>query len=236
MEYRNPNDAWKPSDPNQYVEKEDADRQAVIIKRILKLLIALVVTLLILFVFCGCTTPRAVEEHHHHHYEADTAAVSRQVDAHLTSWRQQMDSSWNERISQYLSQQQQTEQQHETITETVTETVDSLGRKIRQEQRTISRDITRELQTIEQHITREYEMRLRNVTDSLDSTWQQRYDSLSARVVSIDSTSVKKTPVAEDNRPWYKRLWDHIQWLVIGIVIAAAVYLTRRWWSKIIRI
>lgn len=236
MDYSNPNSAWQPSDPSQYDGADDADRQALIIKRILKVLLALVVTLLVLYIFCGCTTPRAVEEHHHHHYKADTMAVKSQVDRHLQSWHQQIDSAWKERISQYFSQQQQSEQQHETITETVTESVDSLGRKIRQEQRTISRDISRELQTIEQTITREYEMRLQSVVDSIDSTWQQRYDSLSARVSQMDSTLIKKTPVADDNRPWYRKLWDRLQWLVIGAVVAAAAWISRKWWYKRIKV
>ena len=182
----------------------------------------------------GCTVPRAVEEHHHHHYEADTAAVSRQVDARLTSWHTEMEAFVRERLEQFSKQQQQSEHQHETITETVTVSLDSLGREIRQEQRTISRDISRELQTIEQHITREYESRLSTVVDSLDSAWQQRYDSLSARVAQMDSTLVTKTPVG-DARPWYRRWWDAIQYILIGSVIAAAIWLSRRWWWKFVK-
>ena len=172
----------------------------------------------------GCGTPRAVEEHHHHHYEADTLSVKSMIDRHVNSWHEQIDSAWRERVSQYLSQQQQSEQQHETVTETVTESVDSLGRRIRQEQRTITRDISRELQTIEQSITREYEQRLQSVTDSLDSAWQQCYDSLQARVSQMDSTFVKKTPVG-DTRPWYRRLFDSLVLIVLGGILGAGAWL-----------
>lgn len=182
----------------------------------------------------GCTVPKAVEEHHHHHYEADTAAVSRQVDERLTSWHTEMEAFFRERLEQFVSQQQQSEHQHETIHETVTVSLDSLGREIRQEQRTISRDISRELQTIEQHLTREYESRLRSTADSLDSAWRMRYDSLQARVAQMDSMLVTKTPVG-DARPWYRRWWDAIQYILIGSVIAAAIWLSRRWWWKFVK-
>ena len=178
----------------------------------------------------GCTVPKAVEEHHYHHYESDTAAVSRQVDARLTSWHRQIDSAFSERISQFVSQLHQSEQQHETVTETITESVDSLGRRIRQEQRTISRDVSRELQAIEQAITREYEHRLHTAVDSIGSAWQARYDSLSASVSRLDSASVKKTPVG-DARPWHRKLWDCLQWILIGAVSAVILFvIRRRWW------
>ena len=181
--------------------------------------------------FTDCSTPRAVEEHHHHHYEADTAAVHAQVDARLTSWHAEMKVFFRERMEQFVSQQQQTEHQQETITETVTVSLDSMGREIRQEQRTISRDISRELQSVEQHITREYEQRLMVAIDSLDAVYRQRYDSLQAHVARLDSSMVKKTPVAQDNRPWYQRLWYNIRAFLIVLVIALVVWFTRNiWW------
>lgn len=186
-------------------------------------------------VLSGCTAPKAVEQTHHSRYEADTLAVQAHVDTRMKQLRQQLDSSWSERISQYTSQQQQSEHQQETVTETVTTMTDSLGREIRQEQRTISRDITREQQVFEQRLTREFEARLETAMSELDSTWQMRYDELQASIVRDDSTSVSETPVAvhEDNRPWYRRWWDHLQWLIIGAVAGLAVWITRKWWLKI---
>lgn len=183
----------------------------------------------------GCTAPKAVEQTQHSHYEADTLAIQAHVDARMKQLRQQLDSAWSERMSQYTSQQQQSEQQHEVITETVTTTLDSLGREMRQEQRTISRDISREQQITEQRLTREFESRLQMAMAELDSTWQMRYDELQASIVKDDSTSVSETPVAvhEDNRPWYRRLWDALQYIIIGAVVAAAAWLTRKWWLKL---
>ena len=175
-------------------------------------------------IITGCTTPKAVERQHHERYEADTLAIQAQVDVRMKQVQQQMDSLFSERLSQYTSQQQQTEHQQETITETVTTTLDSLGREIRQEQRVISRDISREQQITEQRLTREFESRLQAMRAELDSSWQSRYNALQASVVRDDSTSIIETPVAihEDNRPWYRRLWDRLQWLIVGIILALA--------------
>ena len=144
----------------------------------------------------GCGTPRVVEEHHHHHYEADTAAVQKQIDSQLSQWHSEMQQFFSDKLEQFTSQQQQSEQQHETIQETVTETVDSLGRKVRQEQRTISRDISRELQQQEQRITQEMQTQFRSVIDSVNDVWQQRYDSLASHVEQLDSAYISHQPSA----------------------------------------
>lgn len=231
MDYIKPNESWL----NGYEPEKKADPKgrltdiiAAVITVLLLLMAAITVCLLV-----GCATPKAVEEHHHHHYEADTAAVRAQVDRHLQSWHEQVDSSWHERISQYFTQQQSSEHQQETVTETVTESVDSLGRRIRQEQRTISRDITRELQSVEQSLTRAYESRLHSAIDSVGLVWSQRYDSLSASVSRIDSASVTKTPVG-DTRPWYRRWWDALQYILIGVVLGLALWFSHRWLKKFV--
>ena len=174
--------------------------------------------ILLCALLAGCGTPRVVEEHHHHHYQADTAAVYEQTEKQLTQWHSEMTQFFTDRLEQFTSQHQQSEHQQETIQETVTETVDSLGRKVRQEQRTISRDVTRELLLTEQRLTRELENRLQCTVDSMDSCWQQRYDSLAARVIQTDSSSVSKTP-AGDNRPLMDRIWDKALWFGIGVVM-----------------
>lgn len=171
----------------------------------------------------GCGTPRVVEEHHHH-YQADTAAVYEQTEKQLSQWHSEMQQFFTDRLEQFTSQQQQSEHQQETIQETVIETVDSLGRKVRQEQRTISRDVTRELLLTEQRLTRELENRLQCTVDSMDSCWQQRYDSLAARVTVSDSSSVSKTP-AGDNRSLMDRIWDKALWFGIGVAVFVLVFL-----------
>ena len=178
--------------------------------------------------FTSCSTPRAVEEHHHHHYEVDTLAVQQQVDRQLTSWHEDMTKLFFQKLQQYTDSWSSHEDQKETISELNTETTDSLGRKVRQEQRTISRDITRELQQQEQRITQEMQAQLRVVVDSVNDVWQQRYDSLASHVEQLDSAYISHQPSAIDHRPWYQRWWEHVKWLVVGAVLAAVLWFTRR--------
>lgn len=233
MDFSNPNAPWLNSGYGPFKKMCEEQRQLVSFLQGLVFLVGMLALLAVCSLLSGCTVPKAVEEYHHHHYEVDTAAVSRQIDGRLIEWHTRTEAFFRERLEQFMSQQQQSEHQQETVTETITETVDSLGRKIRQEQRTISRDITRELLSVEQAITREYESRLHCTVDSLDSAWQERYDSLQAHVVKMDSAMVKKTPVG-DARPWYRRAWDAIAYILIGACVACVIWFTRKWWIRLL--
>ena len=185
----------------------------------------------------SCSPARTVEEHHHHYYQADTAAVSAQVDQRLQSWHTQMDSAFRAFTNEYSASLAANEQEQELISELITETTDSLGRKVRQEQRTVKRDITRELQQQEQRITEEYEVRMRACIDSVSDIWSQRYDSLTSHVQQLDSLSSlsSQTSNLKSQTPWYRRLWDHLQWLLIGAALGIGLWVTKKWWLKIIR-
>lgn len=173
----------------------------------------------------SCTTTKVVENSHSF-YESDSTQIQRLIDTRMRSIQQQMDSAWSERVNQYVSQQKQSEQQHEVITETVTTTLDSLGREIRQEQRTISRDISREQQIIEQRLTREFESRLQTAISELDSSWRSRYDSIQAVTVREDSISVKKTPINGSGLSWWQQARIHLaNILLYGLVIVGIIQL-----------
>lgn len=191
------------------------------------LILTLVVCCVIGVLFSSCATPKVVEQHHHHHYEADTMAVQAQVDARLQSWHQQMDAAWQERLGAYSMELWHNSHETEVTNETVTTVTDSLGRTIRNEQRTISRDISREQHQMEQRLMREYDERLRLTVDSIDGIWQQRFDFLQAHWEQTDSSSNVQTPVAvdQDNRPWYLRWWSALKFIAVGCVLAVILFL-----------
>ena len=171
-------------------------------------------------------------ENAHSLYKSDSTQIQRLIDTRIRSIQQQMDSVWSERMNQYVSQQQQSEQQHEVITETVTTTLDSLGREIRQEQRTISRDISREQQIIEQRLTREFESRLQTAISELDSSWQSRYDSIQAVTVREDSISVKKTPVNGSGLSWWQQARIHLANILLYGLVIVGIILLGKWHLK----
>ena len=180
----------------------------------------LVITTIVMM--SGCATPTATEQQHHHSYKADSLAVQAQMDERLSAWSRKVDSMWAERMEQYVSQQQQSEHHQETVTETIITTTDSLGREMRQEQRTVKRDITREMQQTEQRLAREMETRLQTALDSMNSLWQTKYDSTQLTKNSADSTLTSATPVPGDNRPWYRRFFDALGYIALGAIVAGA--------------
>jgi len=181
----------------------------------------------------SCAAPKAIDREEHHHSAVDTLSLQAAVDAHMTSWHERMDSLFRERVSQFSSEQHSSTDQKELITETVTTTTDSLGRSIRQEQRTISRDLHQEQQQIALRIEREMESRLQTAIALQDSIWQQRLDAALSHREQTDSARHVVTPVAQDNRPWYRRLADRLQWLAVGIVLATGLWLSWKWRRKV---
>ena len=198
--------------------------------------VAFVLAIILCVLLGSCTTPKIIDRTEHHHSAIDTLSIQAAVDARMTSWHERMDSLFRERISQSSSEQHSSTDQKELITETVTTTTDSLGRAVRQEQRTISRDLHQEQQQIALRIEREMESRLQTALDRQDSIWQQRLDAALSHREQTDSIHNTVTPAAQDNRPWYRRCADHLQWLAIGIVLAAALWITRRWWLGVFRL
>lgn len=203
------------------------------------LIIALVVCAVV-SLFTGCTTPKIVENHHHHYVQADTLAVQAMVDKQLNSWHEQMDSSWRQRMDEYSASMTSNEDQKEKVTETITTFVDSLGREVRQEQRTTERSLSRMQQQTEQRLSREFEQRLSMVTDSINDIWQQRFNAVKGHWEQTDSTSVKETPATKTELPWYKRWWQTLKdYLLMAGIILLVIATRRIWWpwcKKLFRI
>ena len=155
------------------------DRFRFCVLQVISFFCMLVITLVVCAVvslFTGCTTPKTVENHHHHYEHADTLAVQAMVDKQLNSWHEQMDSSWRQRMEEYSASMTSNEDQKEKVTETITTFVDSLGREVRQEQRTTERSLSRMQQQTEQRLSREFEMRLSTALDSVNDIWQLRFE------------------------------------------------------------
>ena len=197
---------------------------------------------IIVGILSGCATPKVVERHHHHYEQADTLAVQAQVDKHLNSWHAQMDSSWRQRMEEYSASLFSNEDEKEKVTETITTFVDSLGREVRQEQRTTERSLSRMQQQTEQRLSREFEARLSVVVDSVNDIWQQRFEQYQTHFEQADSTNshVQSGSAAFGELPWYKRWWQTLKDYLLMAGIVLLIIATRRiWWpwcKKLFRI
>lgn len=193
-----------------------------------------------LFLLLCCSTPKAIENHHHHYEQADTLAIQAMVDKHLNSWHAQMDSSWQQSWQEYSASLFSNEDEKEKVTETITTWTDSLGREMRQEQRTTERSLSRMQQQTEQRLSREFEMRLSTALDSVNDIWQQRFERYQTHWEQKDSTHVKETPATKTELPWYKRWWQTLKDYLLMAGIVLLIIATRRiWWpwcKKLFRI
>jgi uncharacterized LabA/DUF88 family protein len=209
------------------------DRIILCVLQVISFFCVLFFALVICFVvsmMTGCTTPKIVESHHHHYEQADTLAIQAQVDKHLNSWHAQMDSSW--RQQEYSASLFSNEDEKEKVTETITTWTDSLGREMRQEQRTTERSLSRMQQQTEQRLNREFEQRISVVVDSLNDIWQLKFGQYQTHFEQADSTDVKEAPATKTELPWYKRWWQTLKDYLLMVGIVLLIISTRRiWWT-----
>ena len=190
---------------------------------------------LMIVMLTSCAAPKATVVHEHHYQEVDSTAVVAQVDKRLQTVKEQVVQDVAAKVSSQLTEQNSQEQEKERITESITTWVDSLGREMRQEQRTTERDISRQQLLREERMQQMYEQRLLDVVDSMSAAWEERFDSVRAHREAADSAFTAVTPTAEDNRPWYRRVWDAMGWMVIGAVVGAVLWFTRKLWLRMMK-
>ncbi len=194
-------------------------------------IIAMLMILAVMVMLSSCSTPKITEQEQHHHSQVDTMAVQAAVDARMQTVREQLEQYVHTIVSSQTTEQQTSEQEKERITETITTWVDSLGRAFRQEQRTTDRDISRQQQLREERMRQEYEERMQQTIDSMDAAWNEKFSAMQAHHEQEDSTATTITPVPGDNRPWYKRWWDNLRWMVLGAVVFAVIFVVFKIWK-----
>lgn len=184
-------------------------------------------------VLTGCTTPKTIEHHQHHYEQTDTQSIQARIDKSLNSWHEQMDSSWRKTWQEYSASWFIHDDEKEHITESITTYIDSLGREIRQEQRTTDRSISRLQQQTEQRLASEFEHRIRIALDSVNALWQHRLDALQAHWEQTDtlSTSVQSGGTfAADSLPWHKRWWRSMKdYLLLAAILFILLSTARLW-------
>ena len=189
-----------------------------------------------IFLLCialaGCATQKQQHEHQTHVINVDTLVTETQLDSHSSQHRQDIDSLVSSAVSQAIQEYMKTEQEHEVTTETLTETIDSLGRVVRQQQKTTDRTLSRqELRRQEQQI-QEMKINLQRHIEMQDSAWAQKFSQFESHLrdsldMTIDKQSVKNAaPVTS----WWKRLWHNLEMILVGVVMACAAFVTRKWW------
>lgn len=183
-----------------------------------------------LLAVCSCATTKKTEQSTTVS-KGDSAKVEIQHQGSVSNQTVNYDSLfsvWKQRIEQ---QQSVNEQSHETINETITSYIDSLGREVRQEQRTIDRDLARQT-----------EIRHQQEIDAMQQQFSQQlsqYDSLFADMEARmqthwnDSTAkLKEKAPATCQHSFWMRIHDFITAMVNVIVFAVIIGFILRWRKK----
>ena len=132
------------------------------------------------------------------------------------------------------------EQEHEITTETLTETIDSLGRIVRQSQKTTDRTLSRQEQQRIERLEQTFEQQISRAIHEHDSAWHDRFaqyqasmtDSLS-RIRDLQLQRSAQNPVG-----WWQRLQLWLGRLVlVALAVCAAWFILKKraWWLRLLR-
>lgn len=180
----------------------------------------------------SCGTKKELHQHTSHVVEADTLAKEAKHDGHVSQTVQDLDSIVTASVWAVMQEFVKSEQEHEVTTETLTETIDSLGRIIRQQQKTTDRTVSRqELQRQQEQLQR-LSIDLQRHIAVLDSSWADRMQTFESHLRDSLATALDK--YTETNAApaltWWQKLWQQWKGFLAGVIICSVLFLTRRLW------
>jgi len=200
--------------------------------------VILLVCVAVAMAFVSCASHKEQHQHHTHVVTADTLKQEAQADGHHHTQALNIDSLVTASIWNAMQEFQKSEQEHETITETLTETIDSIGRVIRQQQKVTDRTVSKQELQRQQEQLQSIEQRLQKAIQESDSMWQQRISSLETHLRDSIYSQIDKVSQtsAATSLTWWQKLWQQWKGFLAGILVAAVVFLTRKIWSKFIKL
>ena len=195
----------------------------------------LTIVTIIILLFVGCATQKELHEHQTHVITADTLAQEAHHDGHHQQQTANLDSIVTASVWQAMQELVKSEQEHEIVTETLTETVDSLGRVIRQQQKTTDRTVSRQELQRQKEQLQQMANELRLSLSRMDSTWSDRFSKMETTMRdSIDAVKDKQSQTsAAPAASWMQRTWSWLWGILLGLAISAAVFIYLKATKKI---
>ena len=181
----------------------------------------------------SCGTKKELHEHTSHVVEADSLAKEAKHEGHTQQTTVNLDSIVTASVWAVMQEFVKSEQEHEVTTETLTETIDSLGRIIRQQQKTTDRTVSRQELQRQQEQLQQLSADLRRHVSTLDSTWADRMQTFESHLRDSIATALDK--YSETNAApaltWWQKLWQQWKGFLAGVIICSVLFLTRRLWK-----
>ena len=174
-----------------------------------------------LVIISGCASEREV--HQHHSVSADSSAVALQHSGGVVQQQVNVDSIVQSQLHRLMAEYQASQQEHEITTETLTETIDSLGRVIRQQQRTTDRTISKQEYERRQEELQQVAVQLHAEMQRQDSIWNDRLDSVSKSLRdSISTAIIQRKGSAVSVQTPMEKIWLRVKWMALGMILIVA--------------
>jgi len=180
----------------------------------------------------SCGTKKELHQHTSHVVDADTLAKEAKHEGHTQQTTADLDSIVTASVWAAMQEFVKSEQEHEVTTETLTETIDSLGRIIRQQQKTTDRTISRQELQRQQQQLQQLSIDLQRHIAVLDSSWADHMQTFESHLRDSLATAFDK--YSETNTApaltWWQKLWQQWKGFLAGVIICSVLFLTRRLW------
>lgn len=192
-----------------------------------------VVVVIVIALCVSCAPTKIIERTETHTIGMDSTQVVQLMNQRVQNVQQHIDSAMHAITTQVTTQQESQSQERERITETITSWVDSLGREVRQEQRTTDRDISKQQKLTEERLVQEMETRLQQAITKHDSEWNAKLEHLRTHFERTDSIADKKLQ-GKAAETWWDKFDRKFGWvMVIGVILL--FYFTRKFWLPMVR-
>ena len=188
----------------------------------------------VVILLAGCTTQQHLTEHHVRTIVADMMVQQAAQDTHVNQQTLNVDSMVSQSVRTAFAEWQSQQTEKETTTETITTYVDSLGRAVRQEQRTTQRELSRQEQQRYQQQIAAMQLEPQRQLSSLDSTYALRLQQVEQHLT--DSLAAHRDLQKQTAAPaltWWQRTWSWLRGLLAGAAIALIYIIGRRHLRKL---
>lgn len=193
-----------------------------------------VVLVVVISLIVGCAPAKIIDRTETVKIGMDSAQVVQLMAQRVQTIEQRMDSAMRAVTTQVTTQQESQEVERERITETITSWVDSLGREVRQEQRTTDRDVSRQQRLREEQLVQEFETRLQQAINRQDSEWNAKLDMLRTHFERTDSIADQQLKGKAATESWLDKFDRTFGWLLIAALVVFFI-LTRKKWLPMMR-
>lgn len=224
--------------PEHMTKEEFEEYQKMTVKYLWRSFVVfflMLAALAVIGIFTSCAVQKTEHDQQTHVVKTDSAATEQSHSGQVTSQSVSVDSIIRVVMQRTREEFARQEQEHETTTETLTETIDSLGRIVRQSQRTTDRTLSRQEQQRIDRLEQTFEQQIHRAIQEHDSLWHERFARYQASMSDSLQTvrDLQQQRSASNPLTWWQQLRLHLaNILLYALLIVAAVWLVRKKFLK----